>query len=298
MSELRCDPPARPVHPPRLVLPPGACDCHNHVFGPAAVFPYAHPRSYTPPDAPAAEYVALHATLGVSRSVIVQPSVYGTDHRATLDAMQGYPSGRIRGVAVVGTDTPADRLRELHAAGIRGTRINVLFKGGAAVADARRIAEHVAPLGWHVQFLVDVSQAPDSLGEMASFPVDVVVDHMGHMPVTLGTAHPAFQALLRLLGTGRCWVKLSGPYRISAREFPYPDVDPFVEALVRCNPERLVWGTDWPHPAIVTGVPDDGALVDLLARWLPTASLRRQVLVDNPARLYDFPPAEPQRRST
>ena len=289
MSEQRCDPPARPVTAPRMSLPAGACDCHNHVFGPAAIFPYAQPRSYTPPDAPVSEYIKLHETLGVSRSVIVQPSVYGTDHRATLDAMRFYPVGRIRGVAVIDAETSMERLHELHAAGIRGTRINVLFKGGASIADARRIAERVAPLGWHVQFLIDISQAQEALAEMASFPVDVVIDHMGHMPAALGTGHAAFQSLLRMLQGGRCWVKLSGPYRFSAEEFPYRDVDAFVQALVRCNPERLVWGTDWPHPAISKAMPDDGALVDLLATWLPSERLRQQVLVDNAARLYDFP---------
>jgi 2-pyrone-4,6-dicarboxylate lactonase len=172
---------------------------------------------------------------------------------------------------------------------VRGTRINVLFAGGASIADARRIAEHVAQFGWHVQFLIDISQAQDALVEMASFPVDVVIDHMGHMPAALGAGHPAFRALLRLLGTGRCWVKLSGPYRFSAREFPYRDVDPLVAALVDCNPERLVWGTDWPHPAISKAMPDDGGLVDLLEMWLPQERLRRQVLVDNPTRLYGFP---------
>jgi predicted TIM-barrel fold metal-dependent hydrolase len=237
------------------------------------------------------EYVALHSTLGVSRSVIVQPSVYGEDHRATLDAIGAYPAGRMRGVAVVGADTPMERLHELNAAGIRGTRINVLFKGGASIADARRIAERVAPLGWHVQFLIDVSQAQEALVEMATFPVDVVIDHMGHMPAALGTDHAAFQSLLRMLQTGRCWVKLSGPYRFSAEEFPYRDVDAFVKALVDCNPERLVWGTDWPHPAISKAMPDDGALVDLLETWLPGERLRQQVLVDNAARLYDFPTA-------
>ena len=289
MSEQRCDPPARPVTAPRMSLPAGACDCHNHVFGPAAIFPYAQPRSYTPPDAPVSEYIKLHETLGVSRSVIVQPSVYGADHRATLDAMRSYPVGRIRGVAVIDAETSMERLHELHAAGIRGTRINVLFKGGASIADARRIAERVAPLGWHVQFLIDISQAQEALAEMASFPVDVVIDHMGHMPAALGTDHAAFQSLLRMLQGGRCWVKLSGPYRFSAEEFPYRDVDAFVQALVHCNPERLVWGTDWPHPAISKAMPDDGALVDLLATWLPSERLRHQVLVDNAARLYDFP---------
>lgn len=278
-------------HPrrPALVLPPGSCDCHAHVFGPAARFPYSTPRSYTPPDSPLAEYLAMHDTLGVQRGVLVQPSVYGTDNSAMMDALHAHPE-RLRGVAVVAPDVPEAELDVLHAGGVRGVRVNVLFKGGVPISAARPLAERIAARGWHVQFLIDVGNHPELDRELAGFPTPVVIDHMGHCAVARVPTDPGFAALMRLLDTGRCWVKLSGPYRITARQaVPFDDVAPVARTLVRRRPDRMVWGTDWPHPSIATAMPNDADLVEMLADWVPDADTRRRILVDNPAELYDFP---------
>lgn len=274
---------------PALALPTGSCDCHAHVFGPAARFPYSTPRSYTPPDSPLAEYLAMHDTLGVQRGVLVQPSVYGTDNAAMMDALRAHPE-RLRGVAVLDPDVPEAELAALHAGGVRGVRVNVLFKGGVPISAARPLAERIAPLGWHLQFLIDVSNHPDLDRELAGFPTPVVIDHMGHCDAARAANDPGFAALLRLLDGGGCWVKLSGPYRITARSVvPFDDVTPIARTLVARRPDRMVWGTDWPHPSIRTAMPNDADLVEMLADWVPDAEVRRRILVDNPAMLYDFP---------
>jgi 2-pyrone-4,6-dicarboxylate lactonase len=284
-----CAAPLAKVSSPAMRVPSTACDSHHHVFGPSARFPFAEPRSYTPPDCSFEQREALHAALGVGRSVIVQPSVYGSDNRAMLAAMARSTPGRIRGIAVVDPDISDAALDQLHRAGVRGVRVNILFKGGTRAEDARAIAERIKPWGWHVQFLVDVSTFAGLASFLGSFPVDVVVDHMGHFDAGKGTADPGFRTLLGLLDTGRCWVKLSAPYRLSRAPFPYADVTPIAEALVRANPERLVWGSDWPHPGISVPMPDDGAMLDLLGEWIPDAATRDAILRDNPAALYDFP---------
>ena len=193
----------------------------------------------------------------------------------------------MRGVAVIDESISDAQLARLDRAGVRGVRFNVLFKGGTPLAKARAIAERIRPLGWHVQLLIDVSGHPALYDDWKDFPVPVVVDHMGHLDAGHGVNVAGFQGLLRLLREARCWVKLSGAYRMSALGQPYPDALPFVEALVKTNPERLVWGTDWPHPA-VQAMPNDGDLAGLVPRWLPSEDLREQVLVRNPARLYGF----------
>lgn len=275
---------------PKLALPPGSCDCHAHVFGPMARFPYSTPRSYTPPDSPLAEYLAMHDTLGVQRGVLVQPSVYGTDNDAMMEALHAHPD-RLRGVAVLDPAVPEDELKALHEGGVRGVRVNVLFKGGVPISAARPLAERIAPYGWHVQFLIDVSNHPRLDEELAGFPTPVVIDHMGHCDTAKTATDPGFAALLRLLDGGRCWVKLSGPYRTTARKaVPFDDVTPVARLLVARRPDRMVWGTDWPHPSIKTEMPNDGDLVDMLADWVPDAATRQRILVDNPAALYDFPP--------
>ena len=273
---------------PRLAVPSLACDTHAHVFGPTTRYAYTPDRSYTPPDAPLAAYRHMLATLGLGRGVLVQPSVYGTDNRLLCDSLAAGGSD-LRGVAVVDAEIGDDALEDLHRLGVRGLRMNLLFKGGVPFALAETLAARVRPLGWHLQLLIDVSVFGDLRTRLSRLPVDVVVDHMGHLPAALGIDHPGFQALLALVRDGRCWVKLSGAYRLTGERLPpYNDVTPFARALVATAPERMLWGSDWPHPMIRLPMPNDGELLDLLADWVPEEDTRRRILVDNPARLYDF----------
>jgi 2-pyrone-4,6-dicarboxylate lactonase len=289
-----CAPPdASPIRP-KTRAPAGACDSHAHVFGPAARYPYAPGRGYTPPDAPLEAYLAMHEALGIARGVLVQPSVYGTDNRAILDAAARHPDRLRTVVAVDGTVSDA-ALSRLHAAGARGIRINLADKGGmpfASFAEVARFAERLRPLGWHVELLLHVHETPDLEALLGRFPVDAVIGHLGYMPAARGLGDPAFQALLALMGGGRCWVKLTAPYRLTARHaLPYDDVAPLARALVAARPDRILWGSDWPHPHIRTKVamPNDGAMFDQFADWVPDDAMRRRILVDNPAILYGFP---------
>jgi predicted TIM-barrel fold metal-dependent hydrolase len=274
---------------PRLHIPPASCDCHAHIFGPQDQFPYTANRSYTPPEASTAAYLRMLGALGFERAVIVQPSVYGIDNSCTRDAIVA-SGGMWRGVAVVEPCVTDSRLAELHAAGFRGVRINLLFKGGLQMETLEQIARVIQPLGWHVQLLLDGRDLPELAERLRRLPVDFVVDHMGHMPASLGTGHPGFQTLLELLRGGRCWVKLSGAYRIAAKPVPYDDAIPFARALVETAPDKLVFGTDWPHPSISVPMPQDASLLDLLPLWAPEEATRHKILVENPARLYGFPP--------
>lgn len=271
---------------PSFAMPAGAWDCHAHVFGPLDRFPYKTPRSFTPPAASAAAYRRMLAALGFARGVLVQPSVYGTDNRAQLAAIKS-GSKEIRGVAVVDESVSDRELRALHVAGFRGVRFNLVFRGGVSLDAVDTIARRIAPLNWHVQLFVDVSTLDDLAGLVARLPVPVVVDHMGFMPVARGMRDAGFQALLKLLGMGRVWVKLSGANRITARpKLPYDDVVPFAQALIAANPERLVFGTDWPHVSLKVPMENTGALLDELAIWAPDVHLREKILVHNPGRLY------------
>lgn len=277
---------------PSFALPRGACDCHAHVFGPIQRYPYYPRRIYTPPDAPPAAYWQMLGALGVERAVLVQPSVYGTDNRAMLDAMAG-ETRRMRGVAVVEDSITDAELARMHELGVRGIRFNIVDvkpeeKGRLPIATVRRMAERVKPLGWHVQFLMHVDEFPDLDRTFAGFPVDIVIDHFGYMSTAKGVEHPGFRALLRLMGAGRCWVKFTGAYRISREEMPYRDVVPYAHALVAAAPERIVWGTDWPHPKHEKAMPNDGEFCDRLLEWIPDESARRLALVQNPVRLYGF----------
>ena len=274
---------------PRLQIPPHSCDCHAHIFGPPDQYPYAPNRSYTPPEASTEAYLRMLGALGFERAVIVQPSVYGVDNSCTRDAILA-SGGMWRGVAVVEPCVTDSRLAELHAAGFRGVRINLLFKGGLQMETLEQIARAIQPLGWHVQLLLDGRDLPELSDRLRRLPVDFVVDHMGHMPASLGAGHPGFQTLLELLRGGRCWVKLSGAYRISAKPQPYEDAIPIARALVETAPDKLVFGTDWPHPSISVPMPQDASLLDLLPLWAPDEATRQKILVENPARLYGFPP--------
>jgi predicted TIM-barrel fold metal-dependent hydrolase len=282
-----CPPPDPDPRTPLLAVPAGTCDCHFHIFGPAARFSYAARRSYTPPDASVEAYRRVMAALGLQRCVIVQPSVYGTDNTCTLDAMARLGAG-CRGVAVIDETFGEAALNDMHQAGIRGVRFNVLYAGGVKMGAIRAVAERIAPLGWHIQFLLDgrgLAELADDFGRLA---VPVVIDHLGHAPAEVGIGHRGNRALLALLGEGRCWVKLSAAYRLSRRAPGYEDVAPLARALIAAAPERVVWGSDWPHPAVSGAMPNDGDLLDLMGAWTDDATVRHKILVDNPAVLYGF----------
>lgn len=274
---------------PRLVAPAGACDCHAHVLGPLDAFPYQDDRAYTAPPALYEDYRAMLDTIGIDRAVIVQPSVYGTDNRCTLQAIARDPA-RMRGVAVFGDDITDAELQAMHDGGIRGVRFNLLFVGGVGLDSLEVIAARIARFGWHIQLLIDYRTLADLAARLAGLPVDIVVDHMGHMPVEEGVGNPGFQALLRLMSEGKSWVKVSGNYRVSKAAPAYADAIPFAQALLAANPDRCVWGSDWPHVGIWPGepMPNDADLLDALLDYAPDEALRRRILVDNPARLYGF----------
>jgi 2-pyrone-4,6-dicarboxylate lactonase len=288
-----CPAPREPTRP-RFPPPPDACDTHAHVFGPAARFPYAADRSYTPPDVPLTKYVGMLDTVGFARGVLVQASAHGRDNSAMLDAL-ARRRGRLRGVAVAdATVTPAE-LRRWHEIGVRGLRFNHFFRGGSLhyrggvpLDAAKALAPMMAELGWHLQLWIDVKDLPDTIPTLRQLGRPVVVDHMGRVEATAGTETPGFQSLLRYVGDGECWVKVSGAHRLSQRAPDYEDARPFHEALVRANPERLVWGSDWPHPRMEGEMPDAGHLFELFHAWTPDAATRRRILVANPAALYGF----------
>ena len=271
---------------PAFRLPPGACDAHCHVFGPAAVFPYAPNRRYTPEDAPKKELAALHAHLGIERTVIVQANCHGTDNRVVLDAIAADPA-RIRGVAVVNGDFTDTDYRKLHDGGVRGVRFNfVKHLGGAPDMEVfRRVLDRIKPLGWHVVLHVD---APDigALWEMIrSLTLPFCIDHMGRVPSAAGIEQPPFRALLELAKLENAWIKVSGAERISMP--PYSAAVPFARALLDAIPDRVLWGTDYPHPN-PTHEADEADLVDLIPLFAPDPKMQQRLLVDNPARLYDF----------
>ena len=268
-------------------MPEGACDCHAHVIGPADTYPLVADRSYTPPAATLEAYKHLHQVLGIQRAVIVQPSVHGTDNRVTLDAIAGYGTAA-RGVAVVEETVSDKELAALHDGGVRGLRLNVLFGGGVGLQAMEPLAHRIAAMGWHIQLLLDASHMEELAPRIRRLPVPVVVDHMGHMDVAKGLEHPGFQALLGLVRDGLCWIKLSGNYRISSARPHYEDAIPFARAFIEAAPQHMVWGTDWPHPALYKAMPNDGDLVDALHDYAPTDEAKRAILVDNPAQLYGF----------
>jgi len=273
---------------PRYRPPPVAVDAHCHVFGPEAVFPFAPERKYTPCDAPKEKLFELRDFLGFDRNVIVQATCHGTDNRALVDALKS-ADGRARGVATVDEAVTEAELARMHEAGVRGVRFNFLRRlvDFTPHAVLKRVAEKVAPLGWHV---VVYFEAPD-LAELAplftSLPVTVVVDHMGRPDVALGVDHPQFKAFIDLLARHQnIWSKVSCPERLSVQGPPYDDVVAYAREIVERFPDRVLWGTDWPHPNMKTHMPDDGQLVDFIPRIATTESLRRSLLVENPARLY------------
>lgn len=282
-----------PFHPnpskPQYAPPPGAVDAHCHVFGPAADFPFAPERKYTPCDAGKGRLWALRDHLGFSRNVIVQATCHGADNGALVDALSA-ADGLARGVATVRRNVTDRELRVLDAAGVRGVRFNFVKRlvDKLPHEDLRIIADKVAPLGWHVVLYFEAAELPEIYGLISALPTQVVVDHMGRPDVSLPVEGPEFGRFVRLLAEHpNFWSKVSCPERLSqVGPNGYEDVIPFSRHLVERFPERVLWGTDWPHPNMKSHMPDDGKLVDLIPRIAPTRALQQALLVDNPMRLY------------
>jgi predicted TIM-barrel fold metal-dependent hydrolase len=274
---------------PKFKLPPLACDAHCHIFGPGAKYPYAPDRPYTPPDAPLEAFAALHATLGVGRAVIVNASVHGTDNRVALDAI-AVSGGRYRAVANIDDSLSERELRELHDGGVRGCRFNFVRHLGG-VPDKRvfeRVIAMIAPLRWHVDLHFDAIDLPEYADMLAKLPVRYTIDHMGRVKASDGLEQLPFKTLIELMQRDeKCWVKVCGCERVSSSGPPFHDAVPFARKIVETAPDRVVWGTDWPHPNVKV-MPNDGDLVDLVSLIAPDAKAQNLLLVDNPARLYEF----------
>lgn len=281
---------------------PGACDCHVHVFDDGSRYPFDPARTYTPGPASLDELLALHRRLGVQRVVLVQPSPYGADNACMLDALAGL-GGAGRAVAVIDEATSDTALRRMHEAGVRGVRVNLETAGRHDPGHARerllQAARRVAPLGWHVQTYTNLATL-SALGDaLAGLPAVLVVDHFGRAQAAEGTGQAGFDVLLRALASGRVYVKLSAPYRISAQP-DYADAAAIARALIDAAPDRVLWGTDWPHPGWAAGGPpsatgitpfrreDDGRALQRCLEWAGTPERAQALLVDNPARLYGF----------
>jgi predicted TIM-barrel fold metal-dependent hydrolase len=283
-----CPPPDPDPVTPTLLLPPGACDAHCHVFGPASRFPYAADRSYTPPDAPVANLRRLHAKLGVSRAVIVHASCHGTDMEVTLDAIAS-SEGRYRGVACVEDGVTDRELERLHTGGIRGIRFNfVKHLGGVPdLGVFYRLLARIRPLGWHVVLHFDAEDIVSQSELLSRIDVPFIIDHMGRVKAADGLEQAPFQSLLALYRNNPlAWIKVCGSERVSIGKRPFLDAVPFAQALIGEDPSRILWGTDWPHPNITKDMPNDGELVNLFANICPDPALQRRILVDNPTRMY------------
>jgi 2-pyrone-4,6-dicarboxylate lactonase len=273
---------------PKLRLAPGACDSHFHVFGPQSRFPFAAERSYTPTgDAPRETLFALHAHLGIERGVVVQSAAHGFDNSAAADLLAA--NHNYRGIALVPCSAKDEELRQLDAQGFRGARFHYMghLGTGEPIEDVLAMAQRLEDIGWHLQIHMDGRRIAELAPALARSPVPVVIDHMGRIDAAEGLNGGPFRALLKLMQSRHCWVKVSGSERISRQKAPWKDAAPFARKLVAEFGDRVLWGSDWPHPNLAE-VPDDGELVDLIAGMAPGEAERRALLVDNPRRLYGF----------
>ena len=287
------DPDWLPFHPapsaPEFVVPDGAVDAHCHVFGPVAEFPFAPERKYTPCDAGKGKLWQLRDHLGFSRNVIVQATCHGADNRALADALQS-SRGKARGIATVRSTVTGDELAQLHVAGVRGVRFNFVKRlvDSLPFDELAGIAERIVPLGWHIVIYFEAADLAEYYDFFTSLPATVVVDHIGRPDVSQPVNGPGFNLFIKLLAENEnFWSKVSCPERISAVGPPgYEDVIPFARRVIDAFPDRVLWGTDWPHPNMKSHMPDDGKLVDFIPRIAPTEELQQKLLVDNPMRLY------------
>lgn len=283
----------RELAPPRLRAPPGACDCHMHIFDPR--FPPRADSPYAPPVAGVADYLPVRRRLGLSRAVVIQSVTHGTDNGNLLAALDAF-GGTARGVAVIGRDTDDAEVRRLSDRGVRGIRFE-MARGVLPWDALEEVASRIAPHGWHIDLQTDGRDLPPLVDRLIRLPCPVVLDHYGKFIEALPVEHPAVQALLRLLGSGKGWVKLTAPYAgRHRRPAPWPELVPLAEAFLAAAPGRVVWGSEWPQsmlPVFGEPVPDHAMLLDLLLDYAGDGATLRRILVDNPAELYGFPAVAP-----
>lgn len=293
MSEIRdCIPPDRNPRRPSFTAPPGTIDTHVHVFEDR--YPLSPDRGYNPPESTLDDLEHLHATLGVARVVFTQPSVYGTDNAAILDGMDALNAetpNRARAVAAVAGDVTDDELVALDERGVRGIRLNTDNIGGMPVEmhEVPELSRRLVDLNWHVEWLFPGDHILDLMPIFRAVEVPMSIGHFAYQKATAGVDAPGFRALLELLREGNTWLKISGANRVSATDLPpYDDVAPMAHAAIEAAPDRIMWGTDWPHPNKYEVNPNDGDLFDAVAEWVPDDDTRRRILVDNPAAFYRF----------
>ena len=276
------------THKPRFAPLPGSCDAHCHIFGPAAKFPYDPKAAYHPHDAPFEALCRLHEILGIERAVIVHASCHGADMRATLEGI-ARSGGRFRGTAIIDEACSDAELRRLDEGGIRGVRFNFVrhLGGPPETGFFRRTVERAKALGWHLILHLDSQDIVDYADLFRSLPVPIVIDHMARVSAAAGLDQPPFKVLMEFMQHENVWVKVCGAERVSSIGPPFTDAIPFARALIEAAPDRVLWGTDWPHPN-VKHMPNDGDLVDLIPLMMPDAATQKRILVENPARLYGF----------
>ena len=287
MSRPVTPPPDTEPKRPALRAPAGACDSHFHIFGPQSRFPFVEPRPLDAGDCPLEELLALQQRLGLARGVVVQTLLYGNDNACLLDALARYPE-RLRGVASVNTQVTDAEIENLSAHGVVANRFSYMRSPEIDLDLVHRLHEH----GWHPQFWFEgEAQVPAWRAAMLASPGKFAIDHMGWQPCGRGVDSPGFRTVLECLDTGRCWMKLSGPNRFSEEnDYPYADSAAFARCLIERAPDRVIWGSDWPHPNWWKPMPNDADLLDLLLDWAPDPADRHRILVDNPAELFGFPP--------
>jgi len=293
MSEIKdCLPPDRNPRRPGFALPQGSIDAHVHVFEPR--YALSPGRGYNPPHSTLADLRRLHATLGIDRVVFTQPSVYGTDNSAILDAMAALNAqapDRARAVVALAMEVPEKRLAALDASGVRGVRLNTDNKGGMpiSIAEIPELAARIKPFGWHLEFLFPGKDIVELMPVFAALNVPMSIAHFAYQSASAGVAAPGFRALIELVRRGNTWIKISGANRVAASDLPpYDDVKPLALALIAAAPERILWGSDWPHPNRYVANPNDGDLVDTFGDWVSDGGMRRRIMVDTPAAFYRF----------
>lgn len=288
-----CPPPLTSDKRPGFKAPPGAWDCHCHTFGPLDRFPPDAAATHTAPEASLSDYRALLDRIGLSKGVVVTSTVYGTNNALLMENL-AEADGWLRGIAVIDNTVTDQELEAMAKAGIRGFRINFMlgtrgshFRGGVTPENLEPLAERVKDLGWHAQLWCDCGDLADMRARLAALPIPVMIDHMGRIPTERGANDPGFLTLRDMLAAGEAYCKISGAYRISSQAPDYPDTTPFAQTLLSAAPDRLVWGTDWPHPNIVGTMPDDADLLDVLAGWCDhDEALLHKILVDTPETIY------------